>query len=67
MKNNQVDVESIVALADRAFDGEAKQVQMARDLASDCANVTGNISLTRLRLVFLEPRSQLLTIFSKQL
>lgn len=40
MKNNQVDVENIIALADRAFDGEAKQVQMARELASDCANVT---------------------------
>ena len=40
MKNNQVDVESTVAIADMAFDGDAKKVQMARDLANDCAGIT---------------------------
>lgn len=39
MKNNQLDIDSVVALADKAFGGDAKQVQMARDLATDCASI----------------------------
>lgn len=40
MKNNQVDVDTVIALAERAFDGDAKKVEMAQSLASDCAAVT---------------------------
>lgn len=40
MKNNQIDVDNVVALASKAFDGDAKQIQMAHDLASDCIGVT---------------------------
>lgn len=40
MKNNQVDVESTAAVADMAFDGDARKVQVARELANDCAGIT---------------------------
>lgn len=40
MKNNQVDVEGTVNIASMAFDGDASKVQVARDLANECASVT---------------------------
>lgn len=40
MKNNQVDVERTVEVAKIVFDGDSTKMQMARDLANDCAGVT---------------------------
>lgn len=40
MKNNRVDIEGTVSVAAMAFDGDATKVQVARDLANDCANIT---------------------------
>lgn len=40
MKNNQVDVESTVAVADIAYNGDARKVQVVRELANDCTGIT---------------------------
>lgn len=40
MKNNKIDIESVIAIAKKAFDDDATKVQMARDLANDCADIT---------------------------
>lgn len=40
MKNNKVDVDRSVELAEMAFNGDAGKVQMARELAIECSEVT---------------------------
>lgn len=40
MKNNQVDVERTVEVAKIAFDNDDNKVNMARELANDCAGIT---------------------------
>lgn len=40
MRDNRLDVKNIIALAEEEFDSDEESVQMVRDLASDCADVT---------------------------
>lgn len=40
MRNNQLDVENLIALAEEEFESDEKIIQIVRDLASDCADVT---------------------------
>lgn len=40
MKNNQISVDGVVALAKMAFDGDAAKLKTAQDIANDCVNET---------------------------
>lgn len=40
MRDNHLDVKNMIALAEQEFDGDKKSIQMVRDLANDCADVT---------------------------
>lgn len=40
MRNNQLDVQSLIALAEEEFESDEKSIQIVRDLANDCADVT---------------------------
>lgn len=40
MRDNQLDVENIIALAEQEFESDDKNIQIVRDLANDCAFVT---------------------------
>lgn len=42
MRDNRLDVKNIIALAEQEFDSDAESIQMVRDLAGDCADVTDN-------------------------
>lgn len=40
MRDNQLDAKNMVALAEQEFESDEKTIQMMRDLADDCADVT---------------------------
>lgn len=40
MRNNQLDVQNLIALAEEEFESDEKSIQIVRDLANDCADVT---------------------------
>lgn len=40
MKDNQINVDGVVAMAKMAFDDDAAKLQTARDIAADCVGVT---------------------------
>lgn len=40
MRDNKLDVKNMIALAVQEFDGDEKNIEMVRDLANDCADVT---------------------------
>lgn len=40
MRNNQLDVENLIALAEEELESDEKNLQIVRDLANDCANVS---------------------------
>lgn len=40
MKDNHVDIEGVSHVAAMAFDGNPSKIQVAKDLANDCADVT---------------------------
>lgn len=39
MRNNQLDVENLIALAEEELASDEKNIQIVRDLANDCADV----------------------------
>lgn len=40
MRNNQLDVQNLIALAEEEFESDEKSIQIVRDLANDCADMT---------------------------
>lgn len=40
MRNNRLDVQNLIALAEEEFESDEKSIQIVRDLANDCADVT---------------------------